>query len=628
MTFTHKPGSKPLPRYRIQRGIGRGGFGEVYFAVSDAGKEVALKSVQRNLDIELRGVTNCLNLKHPNLVALHDICKDQRQQPWVIMEYVGGPNLRQVIEQSPGGLPLHKVQHWITGAIAGVKHLHQAGVVHRDLKPENIFDDKGIVKVGDYGLSTVIQPAQEKGTEGVGTVHYMAPEVGRGEYGLQVDIYAFGVILHELVTGAVPFDGETKNEVIIKHLTATPCLDDVPYTLRSIIETCLQKDPSQRFYDLDSLSERLEIAFESTVLSEIPIADVVDVPQGTEGEAILDAVPHISGNISPNESATIHQLSAKFDFQQHRDSFQVFRYIVAAILVLGVISNPWIFAPIVVLGLIFYLPAFALLRIFRAYSKKSSAPIRYESHQQMDTRPVSYLVGSKKWRLAMREQLACESFSYKSVTWLLSSALVPPLALLLSLIFVSLIYPESKLIYASFAPFIWSASLTSVAAVGLLALSQVWQVEEDHDISQRVTLAALGSVVGILAYLLHQYLMLDTQFELTRDVEATQLPEWILFENSPTILAFVSHFSVLFFLVNWYRLTDPLRKKRFQVWGVLVAVICEWCVQQILPLSQPATMFFAAQLGVALQTSSVWLSKTRQLSNRSKEVDFIKGRFR
>lgn len=627
MTFTHKPGSKPLPRYEIQSGIGRGGFGEVYFAVSDAGKEVALKSVQRNLDIELRGVTNCLNLKHPNLVALHDICEDESQQPWVIMEYVRGPNLRQVIEQSPGGLPIHKVQHWIAGAISGVKHLHQAGVVHRDLKPENIFDDKGIVKVGDYGLSTVIQPAQEKGTEGVGTVHYMAPEVGRGEYGPPVDIYAFGVILHELVTGAVPFDGETKNEVIIKHLTANPCLDDVPYALRSIIETCLQKDPSQRFDNLDSLSEHLEAAFRSTVQSEIPIADVVDVQQGTEGDMILDAEPYISGDIHPKESAAIYQRSAEFDFQQHRDSFQVFRYIVAAILVVGVISNPWVFAPIIVLGLIIYLPIFALLRIFRAFSKDSSDLIDDESQQQMDTRSVSYPVGSKKWRLRIRERLACASFSYKSVTWLLSSALVPPLSLLLSLIFVSLIYPESKLIYASFAPFIWSASLTSVAAVGLLALSQVWQVEEDHDISQRITLAALGSVVGISAYLLHQYLMLDTQFELIRDVEATQLPEWILFENSPTILAFVSHFSVLFFFVNWYRLTDPLRKKRFQLWGVLVAVICEWCVQQILPLSQPATMLFAAQLGVVLQTSSVWLSKTHQLANGSKEVDLITGRF-
>ena len=246
-----------------------------------------------------------------------------------------GPNLRQVIEQSPGGLPIHKVQYWITGAISGVKHLHQAGVVHRDLKPENIFDDKGIVKVGDYGLSTVIQPAQEKGTEGVGTVHYMAPEVGRGEYGPPVDIYAFGVILHELVTGAVPFDGETKNEVIIKHLTATPCLDDVPYALRSIIETCLQKDPSQRFDNLDSLSEHLEAAFKSTVQSEIPIADVVDVRQGTEGDMILDAEPYISGNVHPKESAAIYQRSAEFDFQQHRDSFQVFRYVVAAILVVG-----------------------------------------------------------------------------------------------------------------------------------------------------------------------------------------------------------------------------------------------------------------------------------------------------
>ena len=80
MSFTYAPGSKPLPQYTIRRGIGIGGFGEVYFALSEAGKEVALKRIQRNLDVELRGVSQCLNLKHNNLVALFDICRDSADQ--------------------------------------------------------------------------------------------------------------------------------------------------------------------------------------------------------------------------------------------------------------------------------------------------------------------------------------------------------------------------------------------------------------------------------------------------------------------------------------------------------------------------------------------------------------------
>ena len=76
--------------YTIKRGVGHGGFGEVYYATSDAGKEVALKLIRRNLDVELRGITQCLNLKHPNLIALYDIRQDDQGDTWVVMEYVSG----------------------------------------------------------------------------------------------------------------------------------------------------------------------------------------------------------------------------------------------------------------------------------------------------------------------------------------------------------------------------------------------------------------------------------------------------------------------------------------------------------------------------------------------------------
>src|SRR5215213_3447116 len=152
MRFTYPSGSRPLEGYTIKRGVGRGGFGEVYFAVSDAGKEVALKLIRRNLEVELRGVTHCLNLKHPNLVALYDIRTDEHEDRWVVMEYVSGESLEDLIDRYPEGMPPEVAVRWFDGICAAVAYLHDHGIVHRDLKPANIFIDDGVIKIGDYGL--------------------------------------------------------------------------------------------------------------------------------------------------------------------------------------------------------------------------------------------------------------------------------------------------------------------------------------------------------------------------------------------------------------------------------------------------------------------------------------------
>jgi hypothetical protein len=246
--FLYPGGSRPLEGYTLKRGIGRGGFGEVYFAVSDAGKEVALKRIERNLEVELRGVSQCLNLKHPNLLALYDVRFDEQGDAWVVMEYVAGPSLRDVLDRHPQGLPLEQIASWVRGMGAGVAYLHDQGIVHRDLKPGNVFEDGGLVKIGDYGLSKFISASRRSGqTESVGTFHYMAPEIGKGVYGKEIDIYALGVILYEMATGRPPFDGETSQEIIMKHLTAEPDLTVVPAVLRSVVAQALQKDPAQRF---------------------------------------------------------------------------------------------------------------------------------------------------------------------------------------------------------------------------------------------------------------------------------------------------------------------------------------------------------------------------------------------
>ncbi|MEM9412794.1 MAG: serine/threonine-protein kinase, partial [Planctomycetota bacterium] len=258
--YSYAPESKPLAGYTIKRGLGVGGFGEVYFAVSDAGKEVALKRIQRNLDVELRGVQNCLNLKHVNLISLWDIRTDGDGESWVVMEYVPGPSLRDIISVHENGMPGHQIERWFAPIAAGVSYLHDSGLVHRDLKPANIFldEDEDVIKIGDYGLSKFISASKGSGqTETVGTFHYMAPEIGKGIYGKGIDIYAMGIVLYEMLTGDVPFDGESSHEIIMKHMTSDPDLNQIPDQFREVIRKSLAKDPEVRFASISEMGEYL-----------------------------------------------------------------------------------------------------------------------------------------------------------------------------------------------------------------------------------------------------------------------------------------------------------------------------------------------------------------------------------
>ena len=252
--YTYGSGARPLDGYTIKRAIGRGGFGEVYYATSDSGKEVALKLVLRNLDVERRGVVQCMNLKCPNLLTVYDLKSNDAGDSFVIMEYVAGPSLAQELARHPRGLPVAEARAWLRGLVEGVAYLHDHGIVHRDLKPANLFMEEGIVKIGDYGLAKLITPSQgTEHSESIGTCHYMAPEIASGKYNKPIDIYAMGVILYEMITGRVPFEGETVGEVLMKHLTARPDLSPLPEPFRSIVAKALAKDPAhrpQRVYDL------------------------------------------------------------------------------------------------------------------------------------------------------------------------------------------------------------------------------------------------------------------------------------------------------------------------------------------------------------------------------------------
>jgi eukaryotic-like serine/threonine-protein kinase len=263
MKFTYSSGQRPLDGFTLKRGIGRGGFGEVYFAVSDGGKEVALKLVRGSGDsaIELRGVAHCLNLKHPNLVSLYDLRKDTEGNPWVVMEYIAGEPLNVVLARHPDGLPRELAREWFLGLARAVGHLHDHGIVHRDLKPGNVFLENGTVKVGDYGLSKSISTSQRSAqTMSVGTVHYMAPEISTGNYNKQIDTYAAGIILYEMLTGHVPFEGESAGEILMKHLTAPPDLSRLPAEYVPVVSKALAKNPAQRHAGMAEMVRAVETA--------------------------------------------------------------------------------------------------------------------------------------------------------------------------------------------------------------------------------------------------------------------------------------------------------------------------------------------------------------------------------
>mgnify|MGYP001051936100 CR=1 FL=1 len=245
--FAFGNGDRPLEGYTIKRAVGRGGFGEVYQAASDFGREVALKLILRNLEIERRGVAQCMNLKHPNLLTIFDLKTNEGGDCFVVMEYVAGPSLADVLRKRPDGLPADEVRHWLRGLVEGVAYLHDHGVVHRDLKPANLFMEEGIVKIGDYGLAKLMTASRgDDHSQSIGTCQYMAPEIGSGRYGRPIDVYAVGVILHEMLVGRVPFDGETVNEILMKHLTSRPDVSALPEPFREIVARALAKDPGRR----------------------------------------------------------------------------------------------------------------------------------------------------------------------------------------------------------------------------------------------------------------------------------------------------------------------------------------------------------------------------------------------
>jgi len=245
------PGTLLARRYRIVGLLGRGGMGEVYRADDlKLGQQVALKFLSRSLMQDDAHVARLLDevrmarkVSHPNVCRVWDIGEADGNQ-YVSMEYVDGENLASLLRRI-GRLPRDKAVEIARQLCAALAAAHDEGVLHRDIKPANIMlDGRGRVKLTDFGLAAVAQVH-------AGTPIYMAPEQLAGEaVSVQSDLYALGLVLHELFTGKRVFDADDLDELKRQHersisesLTSISELDP---TIERIIERCLQADPRRR----------------------------------------------------------------------------------------------------------------------------------------------------------------------------------------------------------------------------------------------------------------------------------------------------------------------------------------------------------------------------------------------
>jgi Tol biopolymer transport system component len=258
-------------RYQIGRRIGVGGMGQVYVARDqELGRDVAFKvAIETDPDSQLRlryEAQHASRLNHPHVCTIHEVGSVDGQ-PFIVMELVEGPTLAERIASGP--IPLDQALTLAGQIVDALDEAHSQGVIHRDLKPANVkVRHDGAIKILDFGLAKLAPRAGAIGTPLassptgptppptragtiLGTPAYMAPEQLRGErLDKRADIWAFGCVLFEMVTGERAFGGETVSETVDAVLTAEPAWDRVPSSLHRLLRHCLERDPSQRLRDI------------------------------------------------------------------------------------------------------------------------------------------------------------------------------------------------------------------------------------------------------------------------------------------------------------------------------------------------------------------------------------------
>ncbi len=266
-----------IGRYELLEELGRGAMGAVFKARDpNLGRAVAVKVIlTANLTPQAlteykkrfyREAEAAGRMTHPGVVTIHDMGEDPASgQPYLVMEYIEGVPLDNLIEEAPAGLPLAQVLDLGAQVARALDYAHQRGVVHRDIKPANILVTKdGRAKIADFGIAKLEGAQLTQTGQLVGTPAFMSPEqFSGGGVDARSDIFSLGAVLYESLTGKMPFPGETVTEIIYKVVQATPAPvrqhnPQLPAEVDVVLSRCLAKDPAQRYQRAQALAADLD----------------------------------------------------------------------------------------------------------------------------------------------------------------------------------------------------------------------------------------------------------------------------------------------------------------------------------------------------------------------------------
>ena len=283
-------GKRISDRYKIIELIGGGGMSNVYLAHDVIlNRDVAIKVLRYDFTNEdelhrrfQREALSATSLTHPNIVSVYDV-GDDGDLHYIVMEYVKGKTLKQYIQEFAPISPARSV-HIMRQLTSAIADAHEHHIIHRDIKPQNILmDGEGNVKITDFGIAITLSATSFTQTNSVlGTVHYLSPEQARGGTATnRSDIYALGIVLYELLTGELPFSGESAVSIALKHLQSdTPSIRafdaTIPQSLENVVLKATAKDPAHRYATVEEMQTDLETVLSPTRMNENKFAIPVD----------------------------------------------------------------------------------------------------------------------------------------------------------------------------------------------------------------------------------------------------------------------------------------------------------------------------------------------------------------
>lgn len=279
-------GQKISDRYQIIKSIGEGGMANVYLAYDTIlERNVAVKVLRGDLANDekfvrrfQREALQASSLSHPNIVEVYDVGEDNSEY-YIVMEYVEGKHLKGLLKKR-GKLTIPEVVDIMIQVTSGLTVAHDSYIIHRDIKPQNIMIlDNGLVKLTDFGIALAMNSTQLTQTNSVmGSVHYLPPEGASGKGAtLQSDIYSLGILMYELLTGKLPFRGETAVEIALKQLkepmpSIRKEIPDIPQSIENIILRATAKNPKNRYADAREMHDDLLTCLDESRKNEIKIS--------------------------------------------------------------------------------------------------------------------------------------------------------------------------------------------------------------------------------------------------------------------------------------------------------------------------------------------------------------------